>query len=142
MVYTYGMSSGMNGLGKYLKYAIAILVIVILVLSFFFLKEYVALRRAQIISARELRLSAFLQGHGPLTAGDVGVIRSWMTFGYINTIFKVPPAYLKNALSISDAAYPQLSLYGYADKEHLSAATVTGEVQTALFNYLTASSTN
>jgi hypothetical protein len=127
---------------SYIKYAIIFLVILLLVLCFFLVRDYVTLRHAQIISARELQLSALFKAHGPLTASDVAVMRPWMTFDYINKLFNIPPDYLKNTLSIRDPSYPQLSLYGYANHQHLNITMVMSEVESSTRSYLTATSTN
>lgn len=127
---------------SYIKYAIIFLVILLFVLGFFLVRDYMTLRRAQIIDARELQLSALFKAHGPLTASDVTVIRPWMTFDYINKLFNIPPGYLKNTLSISDSSYPQLSLYGYANHQHVNVTMVVSEVESSTRSYLTATSTN
>jgi hypothetical protein len=120
---------------SYIKYAIIFLVVLLLVLCIFFVRDYISLRRAQIVSARELQLSALFKAHGPLTANDVTVIRPWMTFDYINKL-------LKNALSISDPSYPQLSLYGYANHQRANITIVVSDVESSTRDYLTATSTN
>jgi amino acid permease len=127
---------------NYIKYAIIFLVILLLILGFFLVRNYVSLRRTQIINAREFQLSTLLKNHGPVTANDITVIRSWMTFDYINKLFNIPPDYLKNTLSISDPSYPQLSLYGYANHQHLNITIVMSDVESSTRNYLTATSTN
>jgi hypothetical protein len=77
-----------------------------------------------------------------LSADDSTVIRPWMTFEYINKLFNIPPDYFKNALSISDPSYPQLSLYGYANHQHVNATIVVNEVESSTHDYLTATSTH
>lgn len=135
------MNEILNGFGKYIKYAMIVLVVVLVVLGIFLLRSYMGLLREQVISTREFRLSASLREHGPLTANDVGVIRPWMTFDYINLLFKVPPSYLQKTLSISaTSSYPQISIYNYAGKEGVNSTMVTDQVESALYNYLTASS--
>ena len=132
----------MHKIKSYIKYAIIFLAILLLVLCFFLVREYAALRRAQIISARELQLSALFKAHGPLPASDITVIRPWMTFDYINKLFNIPPDYLKNTLSIGDPSYPQLSLYGYANHQHVNVTIVVSDVESSTRAYVTATSTN
>jgi hypothetical protein len=124
-------------IGQYIKYAIVILAIVLVVLFVFFVGQYIALRRAHIISARESWLSAAIQKHGPATATDVNFIRSWMTFDYIDKLFDIPQDYLKTRLSITDARYPKLSISEYAGDVHLNKTDATGEVAGAVRDYLT-----
>jgi hypothetical protein len=135
-------NNNMYKIKSYIKYAIIFLAILLLILGFFLVRNYVSLRRAQIINAREFQLSTLLKNHGPVTANDATVIRPWMTFDYINTLFTIPPDYLKNALSISDQSYPKLSLYGYANHQHMNITIVVSEVESSTREYLTTTSTN
>jgi hypothetical protein len=135
-------NNNMHNIKSYIKYAIIFLAVLLLILGFFLVRNYVSLGRAQIINAREFQLSTLLKNHGPVTANDANVIRPWMTFDYINKLFNIPPDYLKNTLSISDPSYPQLSLYGYADHQHANVTMVVSEVESSAREYLTAASTN
>jgi len=121
---------------KYIKYAMIACVVAILLLGLLFAWDYAALIRARLVSAREIEVSALIHSHGPLTASDVGLIRPWMTFNYINTLFKVPPDYLKNNLSISDPSYPRLSLSEYAKYQQTNSAVVLSQVEDSLATYL------
>jgi hypothetical protein len=123
--------------GKYIKYAIIFLAIVMVVLFVFFVRQYIALRRANVVSARESWLSAAIKNHGPATVNDVNFIRSWMTFDYINKLFNIPSDYLKTHFSIMDGRYPNLSISEYAGDGHLNKNAVTGEVINAIRDYLT-----
>ncbi len=118
-----------------------LLAILIIILAVVFVHESIVLHHEQLVSAHELALSSFLQHHRPLTAGDVTIIRPWMTFAYIDKLFNVSSTYLQSSLSIQDPHYPQLSLSGYANYEHESVATLTTEVEDSLSTYLTATST-
>ena len=122
---------------KYLKYAIITLIVVLVLLGALFVWNYLSLMHARLINMRELQLSALVHDHGPLTANDVGLIRPWMTFDYINALFKVPPDYLKANMSIMDTSYPRLSLSGYAKYQGTSTTAVLGVVENSLTAYLT-----
>jgi hypothetical protein len=135
-------NSNTRDIRSYMKYAIMLLAVLLLILGFFLVRNYVSLRRAQIINAREFQLSALLKSHSPVTANDATVIRPWMTFDYINTLFNIPPDYLKNSLSISDPSYPKLSLYGYANHQRVNITMVVSDVESSTRNYLMATSTN
>jgi hypothetical protein len=134
--------NNVHNIKTYIKYAIILLVVLLFVLGVFLIKDYISLRRMQIINAREFQLSNLLKNHGQLTANDITVIRPWMTFDYINTLFNIPPDYLKTALVISDPSYPRLSLYGYADHQHVNVMMVLSEVESSTRAYVTATSTN
>ncbi len=62
-------------------------------------------------------------------APSTAEIRSWMTFRYINTVFKLPQDYLKNSLAIDNAHYPNLSIDALGkEQKKTSAATLAGVV--------------
>jgi hypothetical protein len=125
--------------GRYIKWAILAFAVLLAVLLFFLVRDYRSLRRAKIINARESLLSAMVKSHGHLTLNDVSVIRSWMTFDYINQLFGIPPAYFKDQMSIADARYPKLSLSGYAKSQHLASAAIVGDVENAIRDYFATS---
>lgn len=79
---------------------------------------------------------AFQKSHGNLAASDSNLIRSWMTFDYINTIFKLPPDYLKGQLSISDPHYPRVSISSYAKNNSLNESAFLGEIQQTVRGYV------
>ena len=58
---------------------------------------------------------------GPVGVADVSLIQSWMTFDYINHVFALPPAYLKNSLNINDSRYPRMTIREAAEDDHISA---------------------
>jgi hypothetical protein len=86
-----------------------------------------------------LLLNAIVRNHGHLTAGDALVVRSWMTFDYIDQLFGMPPGYFKQTMSITDAHYPKLTLSSYAKEENVASATVVSEVENAISAYFAAS---
>jgi hypothetical protein len=114
---------------NYLKYAIIALVVVLVVLGIFFVQEYNNARKAQILDQ--------IHRGVPLTAGEVTIIRPWMTFDYINRIFKLPPNYLKTNLSITDPSYPRATLSSDAAYSHTDATLLMNQVEGAVYNYLT-----
>ena len=75
--------------------------------------------------------------HRTLGVNDVNMIQSWMTFNYINKVFKLPTNYLKNILNISDSRYPNIPLEDYAEKAKIKTADFTTKVQDAVHSYLT-----
>jgi len=81
-------------------------------------------------------LQAFQNSHGNLTAADSGLIRSWMTFDYVNKLFKLPADYLSGQLVISDTHYPNISIRTYAKNSHLNESVVLGEVEQDVRSYM------
>ena len=127
MRYAYGVElKKRRPLGHYIKISLIVLGLLLVVLFIFLVRDYLVLRRANLINRRELSLSAFVQKHGPLSASETGVIRPWMTFDYINRIFNLPKDYLKDQLQISDAHYPNTTL---------GSSETVYEVQGAIINY-------
>ncbi|MCL4405366.1 MAG: hypothetical protein M1361_02360 [Patescibacteria group bacterium] len=120
----------------YLKCAVILLSIALVVLVVFFAIAIVHLKRLEFIDQQRVEVSDFLRSHGSLTADDVSLITSWMTFDYINRLFKLPEDYLKTSLSVSDSRYPQMSVYAYAKASHTSTATSVAEVSSAVRDYL------
>jgi len=131
---------GNNGertrLARAVEWIVIGLAIALAVLVVFFVREYLALRYEQALNAREASLEAVLKAHGPLTANDVDIIQDWMTFDYLSRIFSLPADYLKTALSITDAHYPDLSIGAYARSAGESEAAARASVQEAVKNYL------
>lgn len=119
---------------KYIKYILVALGIVLIILCVALFLEYRNLRRSQIIRAHGWQFP-FAQNHKPLTSSDVNLIRSWMTFDYLNKAFNLPPEYLKTQLSISDIHYPRLSLSHYVKNHNIDADTFLTEVKNAVHNY-------
>lgn len=121
--------------GFYIGIALVVLGILLVVLFVLLVRNYLTLRRANLVNQRELSLSAFVQKHGPLNASEVSVIRSWMTFDYINRLFDLPKDYLKNQLQISDSHYPNLTISAYGSENNLDTAEAVGRVQAAISYY-------
>lgn len=133
------MENGNNSRArKIIEYLIIFAAVILIVLIIVFVLNYLSLRRADFINQRELRFNNFLRNRGPLTASDVGIISSWMTFDYINKIFNIPADYLKNRLAISDGRYPRISLKTYAREKNSDVVDVLTEVRTALYGRLAA----
>lgn len=63
-------------------------------------------------------------------------IRTWMTFNYINTIFKIDPNYLKNTLSINDPQYPNLRIDRYIKRNNVNPMQFQIKLGEAITNYI------
>ncbi len=62
-------------------------------------------------------------------------IQDWMTFRYINSIFRLPPPYLAQTLNITDAYYPNLVIGTYASSRQLNPAAFLESVKQAVTAY-------
>lgn len=120
---------------RYIKIALAILAVLLVVLAIFFAIEYQALRHEELISAKEIHFSNFLTGHAPLGSADASVVRSWMTFDYINNLFALPPEYFKSKLHIADPGYPRLTVSQYAKHSHEDITTVMQGIEQAIRDF-------
>ncbi len=65
----------------------------------------------------------------------VNSIRSWMTFDYLNVVFKLPKNYLQNVLDITDPRYPNMRIDYYVKRHGLSSSAFVQAVQVAIINY-------
>jgi len=62
-------------------------------------------------------------------------IAPWMTFGYINFIFKLPPNYLEAKLHLSTGRYPNMQLTRYARMNNLNIVQLVQNVRQAVSEY-------
>ena len=69
--------------------------------------------------------------HRPLTVDN---IESWMTFGFLNRSFNLPPEYLKNALGITDSKYPTITLNRWAKESSIKPADLLEETKLLINN--------
>jgi heme/copper-type cytochrome/quinol oxidase subunit 2 len=120
---------------RYIRYTLTILAVLLLLLVVFFVAQYESLRRAQIISMRQFHVSQLLERHAPISVTSASVVRSWMTFDYINRLFALPPDYLKNNVPITDLQYPKLTISSYVKKNGLNQTTFLDELDATIRNY-------
>ena len=121
--------------GTYLRYIILALLIALVVLLVIFGLQYHALRRAQIMSDRASLRTMLMGRHGPLGAGEVSIIQSWMTFDYIEHLFAVPSTTIKAGMNITDTHYPHLTLGSYAKGTGTSTAATINTIQVIIQRY-------
>ncbi|MDD2565782.1 MAG: hypothetical protein PHZ26_04400 [Candidatus Gracilibacteria bacterium] len=81
--------------------------------------------------------------HNPLSnfnhktsINDVNFIESWMTFKYINVIFKIPEEYLKTKLYIVDKKYPNIPLGKYARNSKIENTIFLNQVKELVLEYI------
>ncbi|HRH21831.1 MAG TPA: hypothetical protein PLJ58_01380 [bacterium] len=67
---------------------------------------------------------------------DLSYIDYWMTFEYLNTVFKLPDSYLQQQLNITNSRYPRLSIARYASSHKIKRATAITQVKQLISNYL------
>ena len=62
-------------------------------------------------------------------------IQGWMTFNYLNFIFKLPPSYLQKYFQITDTHYPNAQIARYARVHKLDPVALVKNIQTAVAEY-------
>jgi hypothetical protein len=67
---------------------------------------------------------------------EPAAIATWMTFDYLNMVFKLPPDYLKTSLSITDARYPRLTIKRLAADQKADPAIALTAVKAAVQAFL------
>jgi hypothetical protein len=127
---------------KHIRYALIILSGIFVLLLIFLFWQYESLRREQLLDSRHLRSAAFLQHHAPLPVSDAAIMKSWMTFDYINKLFALPASYLRDELQIANSHYPHLTIADYAKSQSLNAAVFLNEVEQAVERYRASSSSS
>ena len=76
------------------------------------------------------------------TPPTIDTIQSWMTFDYLDHVFKLPSTYFKTDLGITDTRYPRMSLTRFSTDKGISAAAAVLRVQNALRGYEATSTTS
>ena len=110
---------------------IVLLVVVTVILAvtlFFFVRKIEYLKLQGYIRPRHFRGQATGQSIPPEQ------IRGWMTFRYINMLFKLPPAYLQTSLNISDKRYPNVTIDSFASSQKIDKAQLLELVVKAVQN--------
>lgn len=67
---------------------------------------------------------------------DPNYIQNWMTFKYINFVFKLPDNYLKDTLKIEDSKYPNLPILKYAKDAKIDTNIAVDNVKSAVDNFM------
>jgi hypothetical protein len=123
---------------KYLKNNKMIISVVVLVLlSIFSLVWFVGTvhrfaRSGQLTADYSIR-----KGHPTRINHSLNVnsVNTWMTFDYINVIFKLPKSYLQNTFNISDPRYPNIRIGNYTKQHKLNSSQFMDSLKQAITNY-------
>lgn len=94
--------------------------------------------RMQRFSAIRAYTSQLIQkrNHGPLSAQDANLIRSWMTFDYVNKLFNLPSNYISTHLKIPTNRYPRETLANYAKQNRIDPKIFVTETENIVRAYL------
>ena len=120
-----------------LKKIVAVfLVIIILLIVAFIFRQINSINRLSLIESYRNKIQNIIkQNHAPLTSTNINLIDTWMTFSYINLIFKLPSNYFKDNLNILDKRYPNISLRGYIKNNKLDRTTFINNVKNTVEKY-------
>ena len=121
----------------YAEIAVAILLVALIFLSVFLVRQYRSSVWRGIVSGERASFSSLVHRHS-LGAKDTGLIEPWMTFGYVSISFKVPASYLVTALGIASSTpkYPNITLGYYAKTIATSSRAMAEDVGRAVHDYL------
>ena len=101
---------------------ISFLIVVLIVSGIVLVKEYRVLYKIGVLKRpqhpRELPEK--------ITIND---IKPWMTFDYINKQFNLPDGYFKDALNISDSAYPNLPIDKFFKRDRIDPRTAVEKIK-------------
>jgi len=70
-----------------------------------------------------------------LSPADPSQIRGWMTFRYLDAVFKLPADYLKSGLGVTDTHYPNISINFLAKEQKQDSVQVLDNVINLVKNY-------
>ena len=124
---------------KYIRHILIILAAVLVMLLVVLFVQYQSLEHQQGMDLWRLRTAGALERHAPLPVSDAGIIRTWMTFDYVNKLFALPATYLQEHLQIQDPRYPRLTISNFAKTRGLTAATFLDGVSSAVRSYASSS---
>lgn len=117
---------------SYYDYAIILIVIaLIIILSVLFLRKYRMFH--DTFWPQWFQSRTFLGWVKPLS--DPEMISGWMTFSYINIVYKLPPDYLQHNLSLSWSKFPNISIDSYAKARKLSKDELLKKVKSSVKDF-------
>jgi hypothetical protein len=112
-----------------------IVLLIVIAVAFLLFRIWLSVSVYPRQEVRTSPLSSFLVRGEHATPADAGYIESWMTFDYVNVVFGLPPSYLSDALHVTDARYPHLSISRWAREEATTSPAMLGAVQSAVRGY-------
>jgi len=115
------------------KIKIIILIILCFTSLIWFINSVIKLHKSG-----ELKINNNIKKYyaNPQNTMSVNNIMTWMTFDYINVIFKLGPNYLKNALMIDDNRYPNIRIDRYAKHHSINNQVFLRVIQQLITNYI------
>jgi hypothetical protein len=127
----------MKNLSAHQRKIIRITGTIILALLFVVVLIWFIASTKQLYVSGELRTDYPLGNHSTYLhqPASVNYIRTWMTFDYVNVIYKLPADYLENTLAVSDPRYPNVRIDYYIRRHDLNPSLFLQSIQQAITNY-------
>lgn len=69
------------------------------------------------------------------TPPPVSSIQAWMTFDYVNVVYKIPTSYMKDILGINNTKYPNLRIDTYAKQSGIDQTLLLNTVRHYISTY-------
>ena len=91
-------------------------IIIFFILLFFLFLTLIYFVHSLEFSYHSGELNIHHRNQGTLSS-QINGINTWMTFDYVNVVFKLPPNYLKDGLAITDSRYPNIRIDRYAKEK-------------------------
>ena len=112
---------------------IRIILIILCIVSFLWLM----IVYKQLYSEGDLRIEHNFKNHQIYSHQNQNInnIKIWMTFNYLNIIFRLDPNYLKNTFNISDPKYPNIRIDQYSRHQSINPFLFLYNIQKAITNY-------
>ena len=111
--------------------------------SFSFVRNYHKLSKEGAIKYRPLSetesrnfgmASTFMKETASST--NIGLIRNWMTFDYINRLFNIPPSYFETKLNVTSTNYPRITIKSVAKQNNADQSDFILHIQNLVREYL------
>lgn len=114
--------------------AVSLLALSVLTLIVFFIFDFLTIKHEGAFSQhpRGHRYNAIRRFSSDPTPE---LIRPWMTFEYINTVFHLPSSFLSQKLAIQDPKYPKISVGSLAQSQKISADALIKDLKVAVEDY-------
>ena len=115
------------------KIKIILLIVLCFASLIWFIYSVIKLRKSGELETNNIIRKHYAYPHNIV---NVNNITAWMTFDYINVIFKLDPTYLKDTLMIDDTRYPNIRIDKYAKRHNINNQVFLRVTQQLITNYI------
>jgi hypothetical protein len=132
----------MKSFKHWLKKHWVVIFLIVIILALFFTIRYFIYSLEKSYTEGELhtpyyhhRGSNKAQSQSAAPEVSINDIQAWMTFDYVNVVFKLPKDYLKNILGINDARYPNIRIDRYGRDYHIDQTVLLTTIKKYITTY-------